>query len=644
MPPRPLILRESRHARLRRRTPLRPPAALALPPGIYPATGSIAIGGGATVSFLDPQPPGARLHVITANPPLLPAGRVSLVSPARLELTGGDFGRGAVLTYPLPAALATQPLSDTAVQLATYDLAKNAWVSVPAIIDPTRRVLTGTVAHFSWWNPQTWDWAGIGAAINQGIGQLAGKRAPAASCSGAANPLWVRGVAGVDNGNGLAVRGCTEGSKGDLVVRLVNNRPYGQKLTYSRPVASGEHDPGVSLLDQAENRLGDALVGGGGLYLPPAGEATVTIPQPSGSGGLQHAPWRIGVDKGTLFVDVLRVVASDLIGELAAKAAGELAGHCGTLMLTDVPAQALKDPGTLIEQIRGALDGVKTALPELVADGALGGVSVGRLQDTFTFIEKGNLVGNAISYYGIYWNLLDLWVDTGWVAPITPDLGYGFSVLARTSGPSQVTPGALTVADLLAAARTALGAPGPGGPTVESCPDPGVITAGTVVACPVNAHGQAAGSYIAVHVLDPSRKDGLEVRQFVGADSCSSPPWVLKAMDSVGYICAPDPGASAGSSPSPLSSPDLHACGAVYGGCFPVRSLGGAVNVHDDARVSAPVLRTIPSGQLINVLCVGEGETVQGPNGSTDIWDEVSPGRWISDAYVRAEGRAGDCH
>ncbi|MEU1091081.1 SH3 domain-containing protein [Streptomyces sp. NPDC005576] len=47
----------------------------------------------------------------------------------------------------------------------------------------------------------------------------------------------------------------------------------------------------------------------------------------------------------------------------------------------------------------------------------------------------------------------------------------------------------------------------------------------------------------------------------------------------------------------------------------------------------API-RLLPYGTMVAVYCQKEGERVSGPYGSSNLWDCISAGEYVSDAYV----------
>lgn len=61
---------------------------------------------------------------------------------------------------------------------------------------------------------------------------------------------------------------------------------------------------------------------------------------------------------------------------------------------------------------------------------------------------------------------------------------------------------------------------------------------------------------------------------------------------------------------------------------------GQQVRVRQGPTTSAPVVRKLAGGAWVQVRCQRRGERVSGPYGTTDIWDNIGPGQYVSDAYV----------
>lgn len=61
---------------------------------------------------------------------------------------------------------------------------------------------------------------------------------------------------------------------------------------------------------------------------------------------------------------------------------------------------------------------------------------------------------------------------------------------------------------------------------------------------------------------------------------------------------------------------------------------GYRVNVRRSPSTSAPIVRVLPYDARIEIRCQCRGELIRGPYGTTDIWDLIAPGEYVSDAYV----------
>lgn len=61
------------------------------------------------------------------------------------------------------------------------------------------------------------------------------------------------------------------------------------------------------------------------------------------------------------------------------------------------------------------------------------------------------------------------------------------------------------------------------------------------------------------------------------------------------------------------------------------------LNVRRGPKTSEPVLRTIPPGAPVEVACQAPGQLV----GSTKVWNRLSNGGWVTDAYVSTPSRTG---
>ncbi|MBA2944965.1 SH3 domain-containing protein [Streptomyces himalayensis] len=61
---------------------------------------------------------------------------------------------------------------------------------------------------------------------------------------------------------------------------------------------------------------------------------------------------------------------------------------------------------------------------------------------------------------------------------------------------------------------------------------------------------------------------------------------------------------------------------------------GYRVNVRSGPGTSYRIIRVLPEGSHVRIFCQRPGETVTGPYGTTNIWDNIAVGEYVSDAYV----------
>ncbi|MEU4212056.1 peptidase [Streptomyces sp. NPDC026206] len=62
---------------------------------------------------------------------------------------------------------------------------------------------------------------------------------------------------------------------------------------------------------------------------------------------------------------------------------------------------------------------------------------------------------------------------------------------------------------------------------------------------------------------------------------------------------------------------------------------GHQVNVRRGPSSDSELIKVLPQGSSVSIRCQSRGETVSGPCGTTDIWDCIAPGQYVSDAYVK---------
>ncbi|WP_411103312.1 peptidase [Streptomyces sp. cmx-4-9] len=67
---------------------------------------------------------------------------------------------------------------------------------------------------------------------------------------------------------------------------------------------------------------------------------------------------------------------------------------------------------------------------------------------------------------------------------------------------------------------------------------------------------------------------------------------------------------------------------------FPVAP-GYNVNVRSGPGTGYAIVDTLPLGAIVSVRCQCPGTTVSGPYGTTNLWDCIGNGEFVSDAYVK---------
>lgn len=61
---------------------------------------------------------------------------------------------------------------------------------------------------------------------------------------------------------------------------------------------------------------------------------------------------------------------------------------------------------------------------------------------------------------------------------------------------------------------------------------------------------------------------------------------------------------------------------------------GVRLNVRRGPGTQYPIVRILPEGARVPIFCQTPGTTVTGPYGTTNIWDNIDDGEFVSDAYV----------
>ncbi|MDA5284649.1 peptidase [Streptomyces sp. NPDC054904] len=70
---------------------------------------------------------------------------------------------------------------------------------------------------------------------------------------------------------------------------------------------------------------------------------------------------------------------------------------------------------------------------------------------------------------------------------------------------------------------------------------------------------------------------------------------------------------------------------------FPTYPLapGYKVNVRSGPGTNYAIIDSLPVGGYVTIRCQCPGTTISGPYGTTDLWDCIGNGQFVSDAYVK---------
>ncbi|MER5371979.1 SH3 domain-containing protein [Streptomyces sp. NPDC002553] len=73
---------------------------------------------------------------------------------------------------------------------------------------------------------------------------------------------------------------------------------------------------------------------------------------------------------------------------------------------------------------------------------------------------------------------------------------------------------------------------------------------------------------------------------------------------------------------------------AVAVNSYPVAP-GVRLNVRSGPGTGYGVVRVLPEGASVTIYCQTPGTSVSGPYGTSNIWDNIGSGQYVSDTYVR---------
>jgi hypothetical protein len=499
------------------------------------------------------------------------------------------------LEFPVPVSSLVHG-GDPATEfgISTYDSSTRTWVPYASSYDPARHMVVALIPHFSWWNPFTWDWAQIWADVTQGFGQLVGSRSGPARCTGSP-PAWVNQLVGVSNGADVAIHACAQ-SQGDVLdLEMVNNRPYGQVLTYGAGVKWGWQKKGDSKLDAARNSFMDSYMSPSELYIPPLGSASVGIFKPSAS---QYTTWHIGPTDLSIGADFAFYLAGQVVGDFTP------VGHCSQAVLND-PLTSITT-GHLRDDLLSVAGCIKDSFMASVAAGQLDKIKVDKLASALGNIKKASLLSNGIQLAGgVTWKLADLAAD--WYVNMGSTLGNGFGVLAKNAA---ATGGTQPVAGTPPAPGG--GGSGGGPAPVPSSPPPGTSPPPAV---PVNAYDNY-GPANAGHAMcrgNPARPESMPGG--TASQTFAVPAGVATLSGALVQI-DPDSTVTAHLTVSVNGNAERSAAATAAGD---TRFSFGPVSVHAGDSVTISISFTATYGKIITVYTAGSpGGTFTASNSCPD--------------------------
>ncbi|MFD4572981.1 SH3 domain-containing protein [Streptomyces sp. NPDC058417] len=80
---------------------------------------------------------------------------------------------------------------------------------------------------------------------------------------------------------------------------------------------------------------------------------------------------------------------------------------------------------------------------------------------------------------------------------------------------------------------------------------------------------------------------------------------------------------------------EAQAVAATAGVTFYPIAPGVRLNVRSGPGTGYNIVRVLPEGSKVLIHCQAPGTSVSGPYGTSNIWDNISNGEYVSDAYVR---------
>ena len=537
---------------------------------------TLDLGGGADLII----PPGAMTPgaVVRATYQGQPGGKwsniVPISSPVELISNPPNAIHGLLtLEFPVPVT-GIKPGVNPATQfgISTYSPSTNGWTPFASTYDAARHMVVALIPHFSWWNPFTWDFTSLFASIAQDFGQVIGTRASPASCS-SGPPSWVGSLAGITNDADIAIRSCAQTQGNILDVEMVNNRPYGQILTYGSAVKWGWHEDPSSVVDAARDNFMQANITSNELYLPPLGRASVGIFEPSaGSNSIFYiGPTGLSIGADLLFYAYGKVLDT-------APNFDKCTSFGLQAPLSDTSISGLRD------DLLGVGDCVEQTFTTMVEDGSLNNVAASKLAAVYSGIEAANVVAGGIALAkDIVWPISDLLADG--IVSSGSTLGNGFSVYAKAPSQPQPTPNPTTGSQ-----------PTPT-PTVVSQPPP----TPTVTSQPVNAYTNYSEPAVGRAMCRGNPGNPLSVPGGITSQTFTVPAGVASLTSAMVQI-DPDPSVTAHLSIA-VNGNNVATADAAAAGDTQFRF--GPVTVSPGNTITLTISFTATSGKIITVYTTG---------------------------------------
>jgi uncharacterized protein YraI len=84
---------------------------------------------------------------------------------------------------------------------------------------------------------------------------------------------------------------------------------------------------------------------------------------------------------------------------------------------------------------------------------------------------------------------------------------------------------------------------------------------------------------------------------------------------------------------APVATESAAVESAVTATSYPIAP-GYRVNVRSGPGTSYQIVRVLAYGSSVPINCQKPGEWITGPYGTTNLWDNIANGQFVSDAYV----------